>query len=374
MNILYKKAKTGGINFWQIEVIHHPGQSEIRTTHGLVDSSNIPTPSSDFITQGKNIGKANETTPATQAEAEALSKWKKQKGRGYADTKEDAEIGKVDENFVKGGIEPMLALSYLDHMEDIAFPWIGQPKLDGIRATIIKFGQSVTIWSKERNQFTSCPHIENVLRAYPEDFILDGELYNHLLKADFNKVVSLIRNNSTIEKSDIIQFHIFDIVEAGKTYQERQLSVKNIIKKVSSSLIVEVECIELNSDEEVLAAFKHFRELGYEGLMLRDKLAQYIHGRTDRLLKMKDFIDAEFEIIGMIEGRGNWSGKVANFVVKVSDTVTAKARIKCSMERAKELFENPHLWQGKRVTVRFQEYTKSGSLRNPRAIEIRDYE
>jgi ATP-dependent DNA ligase len=372
MKPLYKKARTGKISFWQIEVIHHADKSEIRTLHGQVGG--VMTPSSELVTEGKNIGMANETSIQDQAQAQALSRWEKQKKRGYVESLEDAQEDKVDSSVVKGGVVPMAAHLYEEYEDDIIFPWLGQPKLDGIRAILIKFGKDVSIWSKERNRFYSCPHIEDAVRDLPEDFVMDGELYNHAFKDDFNKIVSLVKNGKATEETKMVQFWAFDLVADKIPFTQRLENLSRLVKLISHDSIVQVETIRINSKEELTTAFRNYMDQKYEGLMIRDPNSEYIHGRCNKILKVKDFIDAEFEILGIEEGVGKLAGRVANFIVKVSDTITAKARAKCSLERAKELFENPELWTGKKVTVRFQNYTPKGSLRHPRAIEIRDYE
>lgn len=373
MKPLYKKTKTGKIGLWQIEVVHFSDKSEIRTFHGTVGGA--ITPSSELITEGKNAGRSNETTFSGQAEAEALSKWNKQKKRGYVESIQDAENGIVDSEVVKGGIVPMAAHIYEDYEDDIQFPWYGQPKLDGIRAVLIKIGRNVSLWSKERNRFYNCPHLEDSVRDCPEDFIMDGELYNHDYKDDFNKIVSLVKKGSSLQTEvKMIQFYAFDLVVANTPYRERLLMLRNILGMLDSSLFIEVETVEINNQSELKATFDKYLSQRYEGLMIRDANSEYIHGRCSKLLKVKDFTDAEFEILGVEEGVGKYAGRVANFIVKVSDTITAKPRAKCSLERAKELFDNPDLWRGKKATVRFQNYTPKGSLRHPRVIEIRDYE
>ena len=104
-----------------------------------------------------------------------------------------------------------------------------QPKLDGVRCIIRKDGA----FSRNGKSFKNVEHILEELKPlldYAPELILDGELYNHDLKEDFNKIISLVRKTKRITDKDrresqrLIQFHnydIFDINRQGLTYNER---------------------------------------------------------------------------------------------------------------------------------------------------------
>lgn len=87
--MLFKKASTGAVQFWEIEV----NASTLITRWGQVDGAVQETRD---VAKGKNLGKANETTPEQQALAEASAKWTKQLKKTYVKTLADAEAGLVD--------------------------------------------------------------------------------------------------------------------------------------------------------------------------------------------------------------------------------------------------------------------------------------
>ena len=198
---LYKKSFTGKIQQWDI-FVKDVGTAGpvivIYTRYGQVGGKIQET--QDLISEGKNLGKKNETTVLEQAEFDAKSKWEGKLKDGYAQSLEDAQSGKVD-SIIEGGSEPMLAQSYDKHGHKIEFPCFVQPKLDGIRClAIIQDGQ-VSLWSRSRKRITSCPHIEiELLTIFNSgDIILDGELYNHDLKHDFEKIISAVRKEDPSE-------------------------------------------------------------------------------------------------------------------------------------------------------------------------------
>ena len=176
---LYKKSSQGKIEQWEVYVSQKmDGRYHVNSTYGEVDGKMQTT--FDTITEGKNIGKANETTVYQQACNEAAAKWEKKKKKGYVESKEAALAGELDD-LIEGGIEPMLAHVYEKHADKLVFPCLAQPKLDGIRCIAIKKGDSVTLWSRSRKRITSCPHIEKEIAfslAHVQDIVLDGELFH----------------------------------------------------------------------------------------------------------------------------------------------------------------------------------------------------
>ena len=96
----------------------------------------------------------------------------------------------------------MLAHKYNPDKAD--YPAYIQPKLDGVRCLFTKDGA----FSRAGNQFMNVEHIEKdlkpVFNKYP-NLILDGELYNHGLKDDFNKIISLVKKKNQLMNKDMKQ-------------------------------------------------------------------------------------------------------------------------------------------------------------------------
>ena len=106
--ILYGEATNGKCKEWTIKV---EGTTIVRT-HGYSDGKK--TESKKEITQGKNIGKKNETTPFQQACSEAQSLWTKQVAKGYKEGKLETNLPSV--------LLPMLAHDFNKRGKDIKFP------------------------------------------------------------------------------------------------------------------------------------------------------------------------------------------------------------------------------------------------------------
>ena len=365
--ILYKKTSTGAIQFWSISV----SGNEIVTTYGQLDTDS-PQVTTDVIKEGKNAGRANATSPEVQAEAEAKAKWTKQLKKGYVKTQAEAEAGTTDE-IIEGGILPMLAHKYAEQGHKIQYPAYGQPKLDGIRCIAIKRGNEVTLWSRTRKPIKSVPHIAEAIKAIPGDFILDGELYNHEYRQDFDTIIELVRPDEPVEGHETVEYHVYDTAN-DKPFKERSQWVADALRPLVGGPLVRVKTFRVDSADKVDGFHELMLEHGYEGAMLRNANSLYVNKRSYDLQKVKTMVDAEFPIVDFEEGKGRLSGHVGSFWCVMPDGGRFKAKPKGKTSKLKEYFNDHSLWTGKQLTVQYQNLTPDGLPRFPVGKSIRDYE
>src|SRR5271170_2412359 len=364
--ILYKKTSTGSIQFWSISV----SGNEIVTTYGQLDTDS-PQVTTDVIKEGKNAGQSNETSAAQQAEREAKAKWTKQLKKGYVKTQAEAEAGTTDA-IIEGGILPMLAHKYAEQGHKIQYPCLGQPKLDGIRCIAIKKGDEVTLWSRTRKPIKSVPHIAAAIAKIPGDFILDGELYNHEYRQDFDTIIELVRPDEPVEGHEKVQYHVYDAVLPVPFRDRGNWLAQTLIPTDPTVILVETHVVKCAADVD--AFHELMLEHGYEGAMLRNAASPYVHKRSYDLQKVKTMVDAEFPIVDFEEGKGRLSGHVGAFWCVMPDGGRFKAKPKGKTSKLKEYFNDHSLWTGKQLTVQYQNLTPDGLPRFPVGKSIRDYE
>lgn len=336
---------------------------------GQLDGKKIK--SEDTIKEGKNIGRANETSPAEQAVAEAESRWTGKLKKGYIQKLDGAKAGKVDD-VIEGGINPMLAKSYSDQGDKITFPCAVQPKLDGIRC--VAMGSS--LWTRTRKPIKSVPHIANALEELNLDkLVLDGELYNHDFKDDFEKIITIVGQKKDVDPNHhLCQYHIYDMPCDGN-FNERRFKLHELFSKLPKSFPLKlVETIEVADEIELDAAYEKFKAEGYEGAMVRNINSPYEYKRSNNLQKMKEFQDAEFKIIGVEEGRGKLQGHAGAFVCVTKDGAEFKAKMAGETSKLKEYWDNQKDCINKKLTVKFQGFTSGEVPRFPVGKVIRDYE
>lgn len=366
MKTLYKKTSTGAIQQWTIKV----QGNVIHTAYGQVGGKIQDT--HDTIDEGKNTSRSNATTPEQQAVLEAQAKFEKQLKKGYVRTIREAEVGAVD-SVIEGGIVPMLAKKYSEDAHKIIFPAYSQPKLDGVRCVAIVKGGNCTLWSRTRKLITSVPHIVVELeQAFPSgEYTFDGELYNHAFKKDFEQIISLVRQETPKKGHEIVQYHVYDMASA-ESFGLRIDAVRKLLGKLTPSIVV-VETELVADENELMEMFDKFVAKGYEGAMVRNIASPYVNKRSSDLQKIKEFLDDEFEIVDIEEGRGKLQGHAATFVCKTKDGQTFKAKMKGDTDMLRKYFQDSSLWSGKQLTVKYQGLTgKNGVPRFPVGLRFRE--
>lgn len=382
---LYKKTSTGAIQFWTIEAnlsrASETGDDEVDqvativTTYGQVGTDS-PQVTYDRVREGKNAGKKNATTAFEQALKEATAKHEKQRKKGYVDSIEAAQNDQLDE-IIEGGVVPMLAGKFEDHAQKIKYPASAQPKLDGIRCIAVVKDGECTLWSRTRKPIRSVPHIVAEIEAIfgDNDITLDGELYNHDLKSDFEKIVSLVRQDEPGEGHEIVQYHIYDQVHMTVNFAGRYENLSVMFDLHEPLALHLVDTVAVETEDKVMAAFKLFTADGYEGAMIRNDASMYVNKRSSDLLKVKEFQDDEFQIIGIDEGRGKLAGHVGSFVCRTPSGQEFLAKMSGDTGKLKEYFENHDLWKGKLLTVQYQGLTGSAKVpRFPVGLRLREIE
>lgn len=355
---LYKRTTTGKVQIWYAEV---DGDS-YRTTSGQLDGKKVTTEWT--IAKPKNVGRSNETTAEMQAVAEVEAEYEKKLARDYHKT-----IKSID---TKMRFKPMLATKWTDRSEKIDSKTVYvQPKLDGVRCIATKDG----LWTREGKPILGAPHIFEKLKKYFEkdgDLILDGELYNHSLKDDFNKIVSAVKKQKPtagdLETSkQLIQYWVYDVPSVSKYFTDR---LRHLVDTVEADThIIHVETVEVSKDtvEEVAATFI---ENGFEGAMIRIN-GKYENKRSNNLIKYKEFQDEEFEIVDIQEGDGNRRAMAARIVLRGSNGANFSAGPIGDVAYCSELLANKDEYIGKMGTVVFQNYTPDGIPRFPKFKGVR---
>lgn len=356
LKTLYKRDTTGKVRMWQVEYGDNVTEAGIRTISGLVDGQKVT--SEWNISQPKNIGKANETNSLSQAMAEAQALWVKRSEKEYFE-----DIKSID-SYEK--FKPMLAHDYTKRPQESGW---SQPKLDGIRCVVDKNG----MWTRAGKPITSCPHIWESLKGYMEQnphFILDGELYNHELKADFNKITSLVRKLKSTsedieEAKSLVQYHVYDMYDSVVP----NMKFTNRIKQAywANNEYVKIVPTEYCENQAQLdEMYSGYMQAGYEGQMVRND-TPYESKRSKNLLKRKEFITEEFTVIQMLEGQGNWAGHAKRFILRDKDGKEFGSGIRGQQAQLSKLWESKNApnW----ATCRYFELTPDGVPRFPVIVD-----
>lgn len=361
------------VRVWECKVVWAPTKDHcvIVCNYGLVDGAKVE--SRRKVTEGKNIGKSNETTIEEQAIAEALSIWKKKKDDNYFEfaSAPSAEVLMKKDHVLL----PMLAQDTKNPAirRKCKFPMFLQPKLNGVRSlSLITNSRVVSTSRKGKPQNTISEIQEQLLKVFPENTICDGELYSH--GQPLQRIVSAVKREKT-SRANIkfnLEFWIYDVI-LDEPFQKRNAFIEKHLPE-STILLKRVPTYIVYSWDQVVEHHNNFVKDGYEGAILRDMITPYeIDVRSKSLLKVKRFADEEFEIVGVEEGTGK-DESTAIFVCVTQQGARFSARPKGTWELRNEYWENRECMIGKDLTVRFFNYTEDGIPFHPVGLVIRDYE
>ena len=226
------------------------------------------------------------------------------------------------------------------------------------------------------------PHtnVDHILKALAPLFvadpglILDGELYNHDHKDNFNKLVRMVRKvtpdaSLKAEIEATLQYHIYDIASDKGGFKHRAFALLNISQLYASSPIIKVvPTTHCDSQEALDGENGIYTSQGYEGQMVRLDAPYEFDTRSKSLLKRKEFDTAEFKISKIEEGEGNWAGYAKRVEFILPDGRTCGGGIRGSREEMLELLQNAHKHTD--VTIRYFGLTPDGVPRFPVAIDF----
>lgn len=365
---LYKVDSNDNLRVWFME---RQGNKH-RVVAGVDGGSLVTNAWTECGSKGK--GKA-QTTPEEQAIKEVEALYKKSLDRDYYETPEAAR-GPA-RNYL-----PMLAQSWKD---TTWAKWVArvlpfaphavlsptgvyfQPKLDGYCCIAKEHG----LQSREGLPILTAPHVERELAAFFAawgDGPLHGELYNHDLKDEFEKLGSLLKKQKGITPEHVaeveakVQFHVYDYpgletLEFGR----RNFELRHRLHEcgaLNSGVIRFVETTPVRDEEHMLELTAQAVEDGYEGGIGRLHLPYEKAKRSWSVIKIKTFDDAEFEVVRIEEGKGNYAGYAKRVVCRMPDGREFEAGIKGKKDQwLADLLHADH----KVVTIRYFGLTQGGT-------------
>jgi DNA ligase-1 len=396
---LYGVEKNGKVKLWNAVVEENAdGTATATIEYGQIDGKKQTAVRN--YTEGKNIGRKNETTPYAQCVQETERKWKDKKEKeGYTtempdgDGDGDIQPQKTPDVGTAGSagsvIYPMLAGKYEPQTAkkkrtDIQYPCFVQPKLDGLRCiTYINVGgNGVVAQSRTGGTFESVGHITHelfpIFKAHPR-IALDGELYTK--DVPFETLAGIIKKKKRVDADrellKHVKYHIYDMIHLDNPdmpYVDRHQFICKALRDHSSpfSFLEIVRTDTVKSVDEFKEKFGEFVANDYEGIMLRNINSVYQQGfRSNDLQKYKEFHEEEYPIVGFDQGDGRDKGTVI-WKCQTNEGRTFSVRPRGTNEHRQELFKNGKSYVGKQLTVIFQELSELNVPRFPVGKAVRE--
>ena len=349
---LYGKNKADSYKVWSVSV----EGNTITISHGKFGGKAT---TKDEQIAGKNIGRANETSPEQQALLEAQSRYKKQLDKGYRPTLDELD---------NLPILPMLAKDFHQEGHRVIWPCYGSRKLDGLRCLAIRHNNHVELRSRGGKDY-NVQHIQDELMAIMKDGeMLDGELY--IPGKELEEISSAVKRANNPDHV-ILQYWVFDAPAADCPFKNRIPTVESIPEKAQLKNVHIVPHEVVMDEAHMRKLHKQYVSEGYEGIMLNNMCGRYLSGpsRSEDIQKYKEMLDEEFEVVGVEEDRNG------NAVLVCFDG-TASAHFNVTFGdfgQRKHQLEYPEEYVGKWLTVSYQKrYKDSKLVQFPVGKAIRD--
>lgn len=244
-------------------------------------------------------------------------------------------------------IKPLIPISYM--LADVMFtaqdiikyyrkPLICENKYDGMRVQMHKFGQQIGLFSRNLTDVTNAfPELVNaaILTGLSSassseiDFILDGEVmaFQNGKPLHFQELQKRLRKKNVTEQiiTQIpLGYVVYDIMyfNGEPTIRKSIVERKEILSNISfKEPILDSSFKVVNSEQEIISMFEKSRDMGHEGLVLKDPASQYHPGKRGRYwVKLKRELDTIDAIVVIAEyGHGKRAGVLSDYTFAVRD-------------------------------------------------------
>ena len=250
----------------------------------------------------------------------------------------------------------LLANIYRDDI-DLGQYWVSE-KLDGVRA----YWDGETLTSRNGNRFDAPPwFIEDFPRV-----ALDGELW--MGRGTFERLSGAVRRQHPDDAQwRDITFMVFDLPSSPATFDGRLKRLREMFDANKSPHVALVEQFRVADHDTLMDTLNKVVAGGGEGLMLHRGSSRYTAGRTDDLLKLKTYDDAEAVVVGHLPGKGKFAGMLGALLVEMPEGRRFRLGTGFSNE---ERLEPPPL--GAIVTYKYYGKTRNGLPRFATFLRTRD--
>lgn len=235
--------------------------------------------------------------------------------------------------------------------------WVSE-KLDGVRA----YWDGTQFWSRGGHVY---PAPDWFTAGFPEH-PLDGELWSG--REQFAEISATVRKRQPVDSEwRQLRFHVFDLPVPDTPFEHRYQQLQALVAATDSPYLALVHQHPISSHAVLMQQLDEIVADGAEGLMLKRKSGLYVAGRSDDLLKVKVFDDAEAVVVGHVPGRGRLEGMMGALEVELPSG--RRFRLGTGFSDADRIAPPP---AGTTVTFRYQGYTSTGLPRFASFLRVRE--
>ncbi|WP_423357785.1 DNA ligase [Dyella halodurans] len=197
---------------------------------------------------------------------------------------------------------------------------------------------------------------------------MDGELW--VGRGEFDVVSATIRQQPPADAAwRRVHYMVFDLPAHPGPFTERIPALKQVVTALNVSWVQPVLPYKVADESVLKVQLDRVIEHGGEGLMLHRGAALYRAGRSDDLLKLKPYDDAEARVIAHLPGKGKYAGALGALLVETPDGM--RFRLGSGFTDAQRHNPPPI---GSLVTYRYRGMTSNGKPRFATFVRVREKE
>ncbi|AAZ96765.1 DNA ligase, ATP-dependent [Thiobacillus denitrificans ATCC 25259] len=195
---------------------------------------------------------------------------------------------------------------------------------------------------------------------------LDGELW--IARDAFDALSGTVRKAPPVDAEwRRVRYLVFELPGAPGDFSARVGQMREVIEQAAVPWLEAVAQTRVASREDLMQRLDAEVRAGGEGLMLHRADAPYLTGRSDALLKLKPWLDAEAIVVGYVPGKGKYAGMTGALRMETPDG--KRFRLGSGLSDALRRQPPP---VGTRITYRYTALTKNGMPRFPRYLRVRE--
>lgn len=249
----------------------------------------------------------------------------------------------------------MLANVYHDQRPLNAY-WVSE-KLDGVRA----YWDGHHLISRQGNRFAAPTWFTDDFPAMP----LDGELW--MGRGTFSTLSGAVRRDTpNPDQWRHIHYMVFDMPRADGTFDRRLARLQALFSRHHSAHMRLIHQVRATDHAHLMARLHRVVKGGGEGLMLHRGDAPYHGYRSNDLLKLKLFHDADARVMARLPGAGKYQGMMGALLVETPRGRQFRLGTGFS---DKQRAHPPAI--GSIITYRYRGRTESGLPRFPSFMRVR---
>ncbi|QEW08586.1 DNA ligase [Nitrincola iocasae] len=258
---------------------------------------------------------------------------------------------------VKSSAQVQLAEVYNQDSTVTISDYLVSEKYDGVRA----------IWTGEQlltRQGNPIP-APNWFTAPLPAVWLDGELWTQ--RQDFETLSSIVRTQTANDdRWRQVSYMVFDMPDAQLPFEQRYKNYTDLIEQINAAHIKAIQQLRFDSNQALSEHLQALVESGAEGLMLHLASAHHRSGRSDALLKLKPYFDAEAEVIAHLPGQGKYTGMLG--ALRVRNQQGIEFSVGSGFTDAERANPPPI---GSTITYKYHGYTNNGLPRFTSFLRVR---